>query len=113
MSCCCQKVYKLCDVVICDADPLVLPVPIPADGQYTLELDFLGDVIRRTAMLSTGDNATFDKGPLNERFTYQGRVLDPSGAVIKFTVEEVEYDCIEFTTQRAHEWTSSSTSSAA
>lgn len=113
MSCCCHKVYPLCAVVVCDNDPLVLPVPIPADGLYTLELDFQGDVVRRTAMLSTGDNATFDKGPLNERFTYQGRVLNASGAVIKFTIAEVEYDCIEFTTQRAKEWTPSSTSSAA
>lgn len=113
MSCCCKKVYRLCDVVVCDDLDLVLPVPISADGEYTLQLDFLGDVVTRTAQLSAGDNATFEKGPLNERFTYVGHVVDPTGQVVTFIIDEVEYDCVEFTTQRAHSWSNTSSSSLA
>lgn len=101
MSCCCIRIHKLCDVVTCDAEDLVLPIPIPADGVYSLELDFLQDSLRKTATLSTGDNATFSKTDLNERFTYVGSVKDPSGQTLTFTIDGVEYDCVEFTTKRA------------
>ncbi len=101
MSCCCTKQFRICDLVICDDADLVLPIPIPADGEYRLRLDFLSDVVEKTAELSAGDNATFDKDNLNERFTYVGQVLNSDGDVIKFTIDEVEYDCIEFTTKRS------------
>lgn len=101
MSCCCNKVYRMCDVIKCDGSDLVLPIPIPADGEYALELDFLNDVIRQTAQLSSGDTATFSKRDLNERFTYVGHVLDSAGQKVTFTIDTVEYDCIEFTTKRA------------
>lgn len=100
MSCCCNKVYRLCDQAVCDPNGLMLPVPIPADGLYTLELNFLGDTIRKEAMLSSGDNATFDMDGLNEKYTYTGRVVDATGETLTFTVDEIEYDCIEFTTKR-------------
>ena len=100
MPCCCSKIYKLCDLVICDDEDLVLPIPIPADGDYTLELRFLGSVTRRTASLSTGDNATFDKTGLNERFTYVGHVEDAGGEKLTFTIDDKVYDCVEFTTKR-------------
>ena len=101
MSCCCEKVYRMCDQVVCDGQDLVLPVTILVDGNHTLELEFLGDVIRQEAPHTTGDAATFSKADLNEKFTYVGRVLDPSGAVVKFTQGGQEYDCFEFTTKRA------------
>jgi hypothetical protein len=79
----------------------VLPVPVPADGTYTLELDFLQDVIRKTAQLTEGDNMTFDAVDLNERFTYVGHLKGPDGLPISFTIDTVQYDCIEFTTKKA------------
>jgi len=100
MPCCCTNVFKLCDVVICDGDDLVLPVPIPSDGDYTLELEFLGDIVKKTAALSAGDNATFEKQGLNERFTYVGSVKNSIGETITFTIDGKTYDCVEFTTQR-------------
>lgn len=48
-----------------------------------------------------GDNATFDKDGLNERFTYSGRVVGPDGATITFEIGGKTYDCLEFTTKRA------------
>lgn len=100
MSCCCTRIYRLCDLVICDGSDIVLPIPIPADGEYTLELDFLGDVIRKTATLSAGDNATFDSFDLNEQFTYTGQVRNSDGQTISFDVDGQTYDCVEFTTKK-------------
>ena len=101
MSCCCTSVLRICELVICDGEPMVLPVPIPADGTYTLELEFLGDLVIKTATLSAGDNATFDKDDLNERFTYQGRVKNAAGEQISFSIDGKVFDCLEFTTKRA------------
>lgn len=101
MSCCCTNVYRLCDLIVCDGEDLVLPIPVPADGEYTMELDFLQDVIKTVASLSLGDNATFPKTNLNERFTYVGRVVDGLGETVTFEINSVVYDCFEFTTKRA------------
>lgn len=101
MPCCCTKTHRVCDVIICDDDDLVLPVPIPADGEYTLELDFLDDVIRKTAQLTTGDNATFDHDGLNEKFTYVGHIRKPDGEILSFEIDGKTFDCLEFTTKRA------------
>lgn len=100
MSCCCKFVYRLCDLIICDGDSLVLPIPIPADGEYTLELDFMQTVIEKVATLTAGDNATFDKDELNEQFTYTGQVKNSEGETISFEIEGKTYDCIEFTTKK-------------
>lgn len=101
MPCCCSKIHRVCDVIICDGQDLILPIPVPTDGEYTLELDFLQDVISKTAQLTQGDNFTFDATDLNERFTYVGHIKGPDGVPITFTIDEVQYDCIEFTTKRA------------
>lgn len=100
MSCCCTKLFRICDVVTCDDLDLVLPIPVPADGEYTLELNFLQHVLRKTVELSAGDNATFDKADLNEQFTYVGQVKDAAGEVVTFVIDGKTYDCIEFTTKR-------------
>lgn len=100
MSCCCTNIYRLCDQVVCDDQDLVLPIPVPADGEYTLELDFLDSVVTKTASFTASDNATFDKEGLNEAYTYTARLRDSAGAIVPFTVETVEYDCVEFTTKR-------------
>src|SRR6186997_1545089 len=100
MSCCCTRIYRLCDLVICDGEDLVLPIPITADGEYTLELDFMQTVIEKVATLTSGDNATFDKDELNEQFTYTGQVKNSDGETVSFEIEGVTYDCIEFTTKK-------------
>lgn len=85
---------------MCDADELVLPIPVPADGEYALELEFLGDIIRKTAALSEGDNFTFPSDQLNERFTYVGQIKAPDGSTVTFEKDDKTYDCLEFTTKR-------------
>lgn len=101
MPCCCSKIFRVCDVVTCNGDDLILPIPAQMDGAYELHLDFLQDVVIKSATMTAGDNLTFDTLELNERFTYVGHLRDPQGAPIKFTIDAVEYDCIEFTTKRA------------
>lgn len=100
MSCCCEKVYQMCRVPVCDGEDLVLPVIIPADGNYTMQLDFLDHVLQETAGFITTNAATFSKDLLNENYTYTGRVIDSAGNTVPFTVAGVEYDCFEFTTIR-------------
>ncbi len=100
MSCCCTKTYRVCDVITCDTDDLVLPIEVPADGEYALELEFLGDMIRKSAMLSAGDNFSFPNDNLNERFTYVGYIKAPDGSTVTFEKGGKTYDCIEFTTKR-------------
>ncbi len=113
MSCCCTKTFDLCDLVPCDEGDLVLAGAVPTDGEYTLELDFLGDLVRKTALLSAGDTPTFDKAGLNENYAYRGRVRGPDGQVVSFTINSVVYDCFSFTTKRCLTCTPSSSTSSA
>lgn len=99
MSCCCQKVYKLCDVTVC-VESLRLPIIAEVGGDHVLELEFLGDVVRQTSFFGINDGASFGTNALNEGFTYVGHVLDPNNQKMLFTVDGVEYDCFEFTTRR-------------
>lgn len=99
MSCCCQKVYKLCDVTVCTQD-LRLPIITEVEGDHVLELEFLGDVLRQTGSFGSDDTVSFGTSDLNEGFTYVGHVLDPNNQKMLFTVDGVEYDCFEFTTRR-------------
>lgn len=112
MSCCCTNTFKLCDIVPCDDGDLVLAGAVPSDGEYTLELDFLGDLIRKTAQLTAGDTPTFDKTALNENFTYRGHVRGPNGKVVSFIIDAVTYDCFSFTTKRCITCTPSSSTSS-
>lgn len=112
MSCCCTKVYRVCDVVLCEDTEIRLPIPVTGDGLYTLELDMLGKVIRIAAQQTVGDEMVFPPGELNERFTFTGQVRDPSGEIVPFTVDLVEYDCVSFTTKTAHTWNNTSSASS-
>lgn len=101
MSCCCKKIYKICDVVVCDDADLVLPIPVPEDGEYRLELDFLANSLLQTKTFAAGaTEMSFSKAELNELFTYVGNVRNSSGAVISFEIDGVTYDCFEFSTKR-------------
>jgi hypothetical protein len=73
---------------------------VPADGEYALELEFLGDMIRKSATLTEGDNFTFANDGLNERFTYVGQIRNPDGSTVTFEKDGKTYDCLEFTTKR-------------
>lgn len=112
MSCCCTRVYRICDVVLCEDTEIRLPIPVPGAGLYTLELDMLGKVLRIAAQQAGGsEDMVFPAGELNERFTYTGQVRDAADEVVTFTVGALEYDCIQFTTKRTIPWTNTSSES--
>jgi hypothetical protein len=90
----------MCAVPVCDGENLVLPVIIPTDGVYRMKLDFLSAGIEESASFIATNTATFSKDHLNENYTYTGQVIDAAGEVVTFTVDEVEYDCFEFSTYR-------------
>lgn len=113
MSCCCKLTYQLCEVIPCDDGDLVLAGTIPVDGEYTLELEFLGDIIRKTAMHSAGDTPTFDKADLNENYAYRGHVRGPDGEIVSFVIGAAIFDCFSFTTKRCITCTPSSSTSSA
>jgi hypothetical protein len=101
MSCCCKKIYKICDVIICDELDLILPIPVVTDGEHTLELDFLNNVLSQSKEFATGQSEMrFSKSDLNEAFTYVGHVKGPDGAIVTFDIDGVTFDCVEFTTRR-------------
>lgn len=100
MNCCCEKIYLMCDVPVCDGQALILPFTAPDDGPYTLDLDFLDHSLQTTKDFITGAAIAFPKTKLNEGYTYTGRVLDGDHKPVSFIVEGVEYDCFEFTTKR-------------
>lgn len=112
MSCCCTRIYSLCSVNPC-GDTLELPIPVTLDGLHTLELDMLGKLLTTTAHQSAGAQVMiFQLDELNENFTFLGQVRDPSGEIITFTVDEVDYNCIQFTTKRELEWNNTSSESS-
>jgi hypothetical protein len=114
MSCCCTKVYPICDVVLCEDTEIRLPIPVPVTGLYTLELDMLGKSIKIPAQQTLGDpEMVFPVGELNERFTFVGQVRDPGDQVVTFEIDNVEYNCITFTTKRALPWTNTPSESSA
>lgn len=90
----------MCGVPVCDGEPLVVPVTIPAGGVYHLQLDFLNGMLVESAEFIATNTATFSKELLNENFTYTGWVVNSSGEKVPFTIDDEVYDCFEFTTHR-------------
>lgn len=101
MGCCCKKIFRICDVVICDDGDLILPIPVLLDGNHVLELDFLGNEVSQAKEFSAGQSEMrFSKGELNEKFTYLGHVVGPDNTIVSFEIDGTTYDCVEFSTMR-------------
>lgn len=113
MSCCCTKTYRLCDVIVCEDDVIRAPIPFDASGLYTLELDFLGKVVRiPAAQVGPATEMVFPTGHLNESYTYTAQVRDPGDQVVTFEIDGVVYDCLTFTTKPALAWNNTSSASS-
>ena len=95
-DCCCIKTLRLCKASVCDDIDFGITAQVP--GEHKLILDFLGIQIIITKDFAFDDEITFPASSLNESFTYSGKLYDPSGKQIIIRKDDVDYDCIEFTT---------------
>lgn len=103
MPCCCINVLNLCKASVCQTDTIVTGILAASDGEYQLVLDYLGNQIIIRKSFLTGEALNFSASNLNEKYTYKGQILNPFGAVVSITVDEVEYDCISFETVMTYE----------
>lgn len=100
MSCCCTNTYKFCDgVSTCNADDFKKMFKNLPDGNYTVQLDFLGGVIDIKIAVAANVVTIEDPIVLNEQFTYLGKVTnDLDSLTASLIVDDVSYDCFEFHT---------------
>ena len=94
---CCNKIYRLCDNVNpCDLDSLadLLVDLLPADGAYTLRLDFLG-LCKEYEVEKAGSEVTVTGDLLNESYVYTGQLFDSNGDKVLI---DTDHDCITFKT---------------
>ena len=70
-----------------------------ADGNYTVELDFLNGKQLIGITKSGATIETVGSVVLNENYTYTGRVVNASGFVVPIYVSTVPYDCFQFETK--------------
>ncbi len=102
MSCCCTNTYKFCQPVdSCTGNGFTDMFKALADGVYTVQLDFLDSVIEYTINVAS-NVVTLNEGVtiiLNERFTYTGKVINASGAVVSLIFGGTSYDCFQFDTK--------------
>lgn len=99
MSCCCVNKYPFCTMIACKDDGINFdPVTAPIDGEYKLQLHFLGGLLEISATFTAGDVLKFPSHALNERFEYEGNIFDPNGDKLLFSVgdDETLFDCFEF-----------------
>lgn len=93
MSCHCTKIYNFKDPLqSCDQSSFADLFSGLADGNYTLQIDFL-DTAQFVSMVKDG-SITFPNGlVLNENFTYIAKIV---GTPLVFG--GISYDCFQFTT---------------
>ena len=77
----CNKcILDLCSIDICgNTGILKLPYTVPVTGWYTVSLDFLGVKLQSTISFIAGEALEFSLTNLNEKYCYNGEILDPMG----------------------------------
>lgn len=101
MSCCCVRVYDFCAKDVCKEGGVVFaPIVAAETGSYKLVVDFLGTNYEVVKDQTLGEAISFPLSDLNEFFEYTGRIFDPSGNQVQFTINEVVFDCVKFKTKK-------------
>lgn len=100
MSCNCQNVYKFQTPVNgCNTSGFTSMFSGLADGNYSVELEFLsGRHLVGITKIGT-DIETVGSVALNENYTYTGRVKNDAGAYVQLYFSTVAYDCFQFETE--------------
>lgn len=98
MSCCCTNTYKFCKKISgCNLLNISFLFKGLPDDNYIVELDYLFGVIR-IQMGVVGLVFTVVGPPLNESYTYSGKLFNSLGQAVPFVVNNITYDCFQFST---------------
>ena len=101
MSCCCNKILKLCKVNACEGEIKTQAIAA-ADGLYKLVFMFLDNEFVIELEFEEDAELNFPvAGLLNEHYVFTGHVLNPDGEVVEITVDDVVYNCVSFETVRS------------
>ena len=99
MACCdcCQKTLNLGCINSCDAG-FDTGIIATIAGVWILQLNFGNTKIFYSFNAAMFDTVIFSMTNLNESYTYTAQVIDPNGNIVSFSIDGIEYDCIEFST---------------
>jgi hypothetical protein len=87
-------------VEVCDGLGTVeIPVAVAGEtGIFRLQLDFMGTVVEKYALLQAGEDVKFTL-PLNENYCYTGEVTAPNGDKFQFQDGCNVYEKFKFCTK--------------
>ncbi len=97
MSCCCENSLDLGCINPCL--PLQISYVSAVADEYILELNSGVRIDTFAANIALGEPLIFDINGTNEDITYQGKVYLNGAHLVFVDADEIEYDCIKFTTQ--------------
>lgn len=103
MPCCCQRIFELCDVPVCSGS-IKTGIAAAITGRYKLVVDYLDTQFEiNSEEITATEEIIFPATDLNEHYKFTGKIYDPNGAEVTFTVEGLLYNCIGFQTVMKYE----------
>jgi hypothetical protein len=97
MSCCVLKPLNLCDFPAC-GDLFDTQQTATESGIWKLKYKFLGAEYTMEQEFDEGDALIFMISNLNEAHEYLAQILKPDDSIFTFTVDDVQYDGLQFHT---------------
>lgn len=95
---CYTKLKFIGTVGTCVGDTINTGVAASQTGEHILQLQHLGAFVQIKAQGTQGQVLSFPSKGLNERFEYVGVIYQPDKSPLKFTVDNIEYDGVNFKT---------------
>lgn len=100
---CCPCCNNTFDAGCFDSCGLTLEAGIVGVGEagiWQLKLGFGRRKIVFDVTFQEGDDLIFALDFINELYTYTAQIIKPDGTIYTFTIDNVEYDCVKFATQK-------------
>lgn len=98
MSCCCEKILRLCKVSVCGTSQIDFGIVAAIAGTYKIKFDFLGIEYSIEKAFEVDEAIKFPTQELNESHVFLFRLYDPEGNQVSITRDEIIYDCVEVET---------------
>ena len=102
MSCCSNRTTCQCAAYLGVFDPcgdITLPITADSTGDYTMKVDYLGNIVQITAAQVFDEDVVFPASGLNEHFTFIAQVYDEAGDVVRVNGKA----WIKFATRKTYE----------